>query len=249
MTRLRVVLHAHSDWSYDGRWSLDRLARLYRRLGADAVMMSEHDTGFAPDRYAEYRAACAAASRTGCPLVPGIEYSSPDNDIHLLVWGVPRFLGEHRPVIDTLRDVRAEGGVAILAHPVRRDAWRRISPDWLPLLDGIELWNRKSDGISWGREAQAMIAAHGLPATVGHDFHRPRQIWPLHQDFCLATRPATPEALETALVTALRRGESTPAAFLRPLRGDGTRPSRLPYPALEAARRRFRDIRNSLKRA
>jgi hypothetical protein len=249
MRRLRVVLHAHSDWSYDGHWPLPRIARLYGRLGIDAVMMTEHDSGFPPARFAEYRAACAEASTPRCTLVPGIEYSSPENDIHILSWGMRDFLGEHRPVLETLRALRAAGGVAVLAHPVRRAAWRQVTPEWLALLDGIELWNRKSDGISWGTEALDLIAAHGLPATVGHDFHRPRHLWPLSQQFTLPPLPdARPETLETALVAALRRGESRPMAFGRPLRGDGRRPSALPHPALERARRRLRDLRDGRRR-
>lgn len=142
---------------------------------------------------------------------------------------------------DNLRDVRAEGGVAILAHPIRRAVW-------LALLDGIELWNRKSDGISWGREALEMIATHGLPATVGHDFYRRRQIWPLSQRFDLSDAPDTADALGTALVLALRAGDSSPFAFGRRLRGDGGLPSRLPYPALERARCGLRDLRDRVWR-
>jgi len=48
MKPLRVVLHANSTWSYDGRWSLVGIARLYGALGVGAVMMTEHDTGFDP---------------------------------------------------------------------------------------------------------------------------------------------------------------------------------------------------------
>lgn len=239
MRSLRVVMHAHSVWSYDGRWPLDRIARLYGWLGADAVMMSEHDTGFDPSRFEGYRVACVEASTTRCRLVPGIEYSSPENDIHILTWGLDHFLGEHRPVIDTLRDVRALGGVSILAHPVRRKAWQKVQPEWLDLLDGIELWNRKSDGISWGVEAFALLRRSGLPAYVGHDFHRRRHVWPLHQAF---DRPAAGDDLEVALVAAMRKGDSVPTAFGRPLL-DGKRSLRsAPYPALERVRRGLRRL-------
>lgn len=239
MTRpLRVVMHAHSTWSYDGCLPLDRIARLYGRLGADAVMMTEHDTGFDPSRFHEYRDACAAASTARCTLVPGIEYSSPDNDIHILTWGLDRFLAEHRPVAETLQQVRALGGVSVLAHPVRRKAWQRIEPGWFTLLDGIELWNRKSDGLSWGTEALALIAQSGLPASVGHDFHRLRQIWPLHQRF---DRPRAGQGLETALVAAIRLGLSQPMAFGQPLLDGGSTPRPQVFPALERMRRGLRN--------
>ena len=209
---MRVVLHAHSDWSYDGRWPLERIARLYDALGVDAVMMTEHDTGFDPGAFDAYRAACAAASTRRCVLIPGIEYSSPDNDIHILTWGLDRFLAEHRPVSETLADVAAARGAAIFAHPVRRAAFAAFDPAWVPQLSGIELWNRKSDGIAWGQEAARLIAETGLPATVGQDFHRLRHLYPL------TMRVARPEGdLEAGLVAALRAGRLRPEAFRRPL--------------------------------
>jgi hypothetical protein len=236
-------MHAHSLWSYDGRWPLDRLAWIYGRLGADAVMMSEHDTGFDPSQFRDYQAACSKASTASCTLVPGIEYSSPDNDIHILTWGLERFLGEHRPVIDTLQEVQALGGVSILAHPIRRRAWQKLEPEWFDLLNGIELWNRKADGISWGIEALALIQRSGLPAFVGHDFHRIRQIWPMYQGF---ERPIAMsiamQDMERTLVSSIKQGKSTPIVFGRQLLGGESDPIPKLYPALERFRKSFRSL-------
>ena len=234
---MRVVLHAHSLWSYDGQWTLERIARVYGALGIDAVMMSEHDTGFDPARFPDYRAACAAASTARCTLIPGIEYSSENNDIHILTWGLDQFLAEHRPIPETLARVAEAGGAAVFAHPIRRAAFRQFDPAWVPHLSGIELWNRKSDGICWGPEAAQLITETGLPATVGQDFHRPRHMWPLSM-----VTPRPEGDLEAGLVAALRAGTMVPQAFRRPLlRADGT-PRAQPYGWMEAARRRLRDL-------
>ncbi|MEO9863464.1 MAG: hypothetical protein ABJO29_00660 [Yoonia sp.] len=239
MTQIRVVLHAHSTWSYDGRHRLRQIARLYGALGVRAVMMTEHDTGFAPDQFDAYRQACADASTKRCTLIPGIEYSSPDNRVHILTWGLDRFLGEHRPVLETLRDVQTAGGVAIFAHPIRQDAWQVFDPAWVPYLAGIELWNRKSDGITWGTRAQDLIALTGLPATVGHDFHRLRQVYPLTQRFDVDESAV----LEPQLVTALAKGNGNPQAF----RGDLSLSDTL-HPRLEQIRRKARDGLRRIKR-
>jgi hypothetical protein len=238
MGRQKVVMHAHSVWSHDGRWRLERIARVYGRLGARVVMMSEHDTGFMSDRFNEYREACADAITSDCTLVPGIEYSSPDNDIHVLTWGLAHFLGDGRPVMDTLRDARDLGGVTILAHPIRRNAWQKVKPEWLTLLNGIELWNRKSDGIAWGHEALKLIRQSDLPAYVGHDFHSPRQIWPLWQSFDLPL-DSRGRAMESVLVDRIKCGAATPYAFGRPLLDDRGAPRPAMLPTLEAARKRL----------
>lgn len=234
---MRVVLHAHSTWSYDGRWALPRIARVYGMLGVDAVMMSEHDTGFDPDRFGAYRAACADASTARCTLIPGIEYSSPDNDIHMLTWGLDHFLSEHAPVSETLSRVSEAGGAAIFAHPVRRDAFAAFDPAWVPYLSGIELWNRKSDGVTWGRAAETLIAQTGLPATVGQDFHRARHIYPL----TMKVDPPKGD-LEAGLVAALRAGQMLPQAFRRNLIGDGGDILAGPHDWLERRRVGLRDL-------
>lgn len=215
MTDLSVVMHCHSTWSYDGSWSLAGIARLFGGLGHHVVMMSEHDTGFDPQSFAAYRAACAAASTGRCTLVPGIEYSSPDNDIHILCWGLDAFLAEHRPVAETLERVAAAGGVAVLAHPVRREAWRAYDDRWTPLLSGVEIWNRKSDGIAPGERAMDLAARTGLPAVAGMDFHRARQIWSLSNR--VAAGGARPP--EAAVVSAIGAGALCPRSFGRPLLG------------------------------
>ncbi len=230
---LRVALHAHSVWSYDGTWSLAAIARLFGRLGYDAVMMTEHDTGFAPGRWAAYVAACAEASTPRCRLVPGIEYSSPDNAVHVLTWGVGRFLAEHRPVAETLAAVAEAGGAAVLAHPARRAAWSLYEPGWTPRLHGIELWNRKTDGLAPGAEAVRLLGETGLPATVGVDFHRARHLWPLAQ----RVEVAAGAGLEAGLVAALREGRSRPTVFGRAIRLAAGRPDTPVSAALERARR------------
>lgn len=232
MKQIRVVLHAHSTWSYDGHHSLDHIAQLYGALGVRAVMMTEHDTGFDPDTFTPYSQACADASTARCTLIPGIEYSSPDNRVHLLTWGVDRFLGEHRPVLDTLYDVKAAGGVAIFAHPVRQDAWDIFDPTWVPYLSGIEIWNRKSDGITWGAQAQRLIAQTGLPATVGHDFHKHRHMYPLTQQFRVdLSAPLAPQ-----LIASLASGRSLAQVFRRPINLSSTL-----HPRLETVRQRLRN--------
>jgi hypothetical protein len=180
MARARAVAHVHSDWSYDGSWTLRDLARAFERRGYAAVLMAEHDNGFDERRWADYRAACAEASTDATTLVPGIEYSDPDNIVHIPVWGDIPFLGEGLETGELLRLVEQEGGIAVLAHPQRRGAWRRLEPDWLDRLCGVELWNRKYDGYAPNDTAAELLRGHtDLVPFVGLDFHTARQFHPL----------------------------------------------------------------------
>ncbi len=202
---MRVAAHVHSDWSYDGSWSLGDLARLFGRLRYDAVLMSEHDRGFDGDRWREYATACSDASKNGALLVPGIEYSDAANAAHVLVWGADDFLGEGLETVDMLRAARAASATAVLAHPARRRVHERVEPEWLELLDGIEIWNRKYDGIAPSADAFDLLAREArLRPFVGFDFHRARQLYPISMTFDGRTG-RDPDAVFEALSNAAYR--------------------------------------------
>jgi hypothetical protein len=204
--KVRVAAHVHSDWSDDGAWSLDAIARAFSRRGYHAVLMSEHDHGFTPSRWSAYRAACADASANGILLVPGIEYEDGDNVVHTPVWGdATPFLGASRPTLELLRAAANEGAVSVFAHPWRRDALSRYRPEWAPLLSAVEIWNRRYDGIAPHPEAMALIRQHALRPFVSLDFHTRRQFFPLSMSMRI-TDPLS----ASALVDAIRSGRCRP---------------------------------------
>ena len=179
MRTVKAVAHIHSEWSYDARWDLSDLARSFRRRGCSVVLASEHDRGFSAERLAQYRDACAAASDDRVVIVPGVEYSDADNRTHVLVWGDLPFLGESLSTGELLQKVEALDGIAVLAHPWRKDAWRDFNPAWTSRLYGIELWNRKSDGWCPDARVTAILAGSALVPFASLDFHRSRQFFPL----------------------------------------------------------------------
>jgi hypothetical protein len=173
-----AACHLHSSWSYDGSWPIDALAREFGRRGYRVMMMTEHENGFTHARYAEFTAECARVSSESMYVFPGMEYSDPENRVHVLVWGVP-FLGEGLRTEELLEVVAARGGVAVFAHPSRRAAWECFSPKWANSLLGIEAWNRKYDGWAPGRNASPLLQAGSQVPFVGLDFHTARQFFPL----------------------------------------------------------------------
>jgi hypothetical protein len=233
---VRAAVHVHSDWSYDGSWSLEALAREFGRRGYGAVLMAEHDRGFDDDRWRAYRQECAAASASGALLVPGIEYSDRANLVHVAIWGDLPFLGEGRPTAELLADAVAEGGAAMFAHPERRQAWRLLEEIAVSDLVGIEVWNRKYDGWAPGRRGSELCEGHaGVAPFFGLDFHTRRQFHPMGMliDVVGAQSPAS-------MVEALCAGRCRPFAYgidgMRLMRGPGYSLSR----SAEASRRLLR---------
>lgn len=200
MKSVHAVVHIHSDWSYDGRWSLGRLVSLFAKFGVGALLMSEHTHAFDSDKWKKYKQACEAASTDRTRIVAGLEYSDEQNLIHTMVWGDLPFLGETRPVDGLLRQVRELGGVAVLAHPSRRDAWKEFQPSWLDYVSGVEVWNRKTDGWCPSAETLAWIDLHhaSVPHFVGLDFHNVRQLYPLTMELRVE------DDVETGALDAMR---------------------------------------------
>ena len=153
-----AACHVHSQWSYDGSWSLDALSARFSLRGYRLLMMTEHDRGFTADRLKQYREACSQASSNKILVMPGIEYSDATNRVHVLVWGPVPFLGEGLPTSEMLEAVHAANGLAVLAHPSRREAWKSFEPSWADRLLGIEVWNRKYDGWAPSQTAPALLA-------------------------------------------------------------------------------------------
>jgi hypothetical protein len=174
-----AACHVHSKWSYDGSWTLEALSAKFSRRGCRVLMMTEHDSGFTAPRWDEYREACAQASSEKILVLPGMEYSDAANRVHVLVWGPVPFLGEGLPTSEMLDAVRAAGGLAVLAHPSRRDAWKSFEPSWGDRVLGIEMWNRKYDGWAPSQTAPGLLHMADAIPFVGLDFHTQRQSFPL----------------------------------------------------------------------
>jgi hypothetical protein len=218
MTTIRAAFHVHSEWSYDAEIPLPEIAALFRGRHCEAVFMCEHDRGFDAERFQAYVEACREASLPDGPLlVPGIEYASPDDRVHVPVWGPVPFLGEGVPTTELLRTVDAHEGAAVLAHPVRRDAWQIFEPEWLALSKGIEIWTRKWDGWAPNPRACRMATEAGLVGVGALDLHQAHQLFPLSMELELehspqapldAPREGRPDGLLSveACVEALRQG-------------------------------------------
>ena len=174
-----AVCHVHSNWSYDGSWSLSELVDKVRRSGCRVLMMTEHDRGFTAERFSEYRRVCANASSEDILVVPGIEYSDSANRVHVLTWGPVPFLGEGLVTEELLKSVKGAGGVAVMAHPSRKKAWECFASEWDGQLLGVEVLNRKYDGWAPSQTASDLISRIDAVPFVGLDFHTQRQSFPL----------------------------------------------------------------------
>jgi hypothetical protein len=206
--RIRAACHVHSDWSYDGKWSLPEIAAGFSRRGYQVVMITEHDQGFDESRRQKHREACRQASTEKILLVPGIEYSDVSNTLHFLVWDNVPFIGTGLTADEILKAAQNTGAIVVFAHPSRRNAWKLFDPAWADKLAGIEVWNRKTDGWAPSRDAWPLLRGLRAQPFVGMDFHDPRQF------FSLATIMEVESSIsEETVLAAIRAGRCASEAF------------------------------------
>ncbi len=208
VSTLRLAAHIHSSFSDDCDWPLERIVRLLQCAGYHGALVCEHDRGMTNEHWRRIRLECDRLTQAGFLTIPGIEYQDPSHTVHVPVYGDIPFLGSSPHVADVLRRAADHGGVSVIAHPARRDAFRTIREEWLDAATGIEIWNRKYDGIRPNAWAMNQTYKHELVRFVSLDFHGPRQFFPL-----ALTVPADGAASSVEILAMIRSGASRPSAL------------------------------------
>ncbi|MGH7629368.1 MAG: PHP domain-containing protein [Gemmatimonadales bacterium] len=145
MTNGRTVgiVHVHSDYSHDGRDSLEVLQLFAAKRGIAFVGLTEHAEDFDAARFDRYREHCRRASVGGVRLLPGLEFRFEGfPGLHLLVLGLGAWI-EPRTPEELVAIVPRASGFSILAHP--RLARYRVPDAVAAAIDGIEVWNAAYD--------------------------------------------------------------------------------------------------------
>ncbi len=156
------VLHVHSTYS-DGTATVAELLAGARMVGADAVLLTDHDS-------LQARRDGWEGMHAGVLLLVGIEISP--NEGHYLAFGVTHEIPHTgRSALEIAEAVRAAGGIGFAAHPFSTGghmlipalARRIVPPHGWPALDdprgydGLELWSLTTDAAEgWRTPAEAL---------------------------------------------------------------------------------------------
>ena len=171
--RVRGALHIHSTLSHDGTMTISQLAEWYRARRYQFIAMGEHSQDLSEERIECLNQLSAENSDGEFRIFPGIEFSCREG-IHIFAPGVTSLIRETDPVA-VAREVRAQGGFSILAHP-QRLKWS-CPREVLRAVDAVEFWNVGYDGKflpprNAPQEFRKMKEINPqLLAVAGHDLH------------------------------------------------------------------------------
>ncbi len=111
--KMLIDLHTHTTpRSDDSYLKPDELIAQAKRIGLDAICLTEHDRFWDDEKITEL------GQRHGLLVLPGVEITT--EEAHLLVFGLNKYVfGMHR-ASSVKRLVDEVGGAIIVAHPYRR---------------------------------------------------------------------------------------------------------------------------------
>ncbi len=164
-------LHCHTDASKDSPADIRRTARVAKRRGLDGIAVTDHNKIYKGPLMVE-----------GIDIIPGCEVTMKDGG-HLLAYFVKEEITPRLRLKETVAEVKAQGGYAVLAHPLRNDhGWIRKSggkdmavDKALGILDGLESGNASVPDEEMARVSK-MAREAGIIETAGSDLHMPGQV-------------------------------------------------------------------------
>ena len=133
------IVHVHTDYSHDGRDSVEHLRDVALERGISFIGLTDHAEDVSVGQFEDLVARCRASSDGRLTIIPGLEYRFAGfPGLHLLALGLSRRIDPVTP-----GQFVAEAGTAarftIAAHP---GLFNYRMPDIVAdAIDAIEVWN------------------------------------------------------------------------------------------------------------
>ncbi len=170
MSKLKVDMHTHSEYSPDSRTPLRVQAAAVKAAGLHVVCATDHNTIEGALRLRELA--------DGFRVIVGEEVSTRDGEIIglFLEKAIPRGLTAE----ETIAHIHDQGGLVSVPHPfsrnrrfhIRRSVLERVWKD----IDCIEVFNAREAFTSDNLRAAAFAKEKEIPGAVGSDAHRASEI-------------------------------------------------------------------------
>ncbi|HEY9448937.1 MAG TPA: PHP domain-containing protein [Gemmatimonadaceae bacterium] len=168
----------HSDYSHDGKDSLEVLRETCVARGIRFIGMTDHAEDLVPEEFEEYRQQCAELSGADVRLIPGLEFRfAGHHGLHLLALDLREWITPTTPA-EFFEQTRSTARMTVLAHPTL--AHYRIPQVVLDHIDAIEVWNGNyntrylPDPRSMRLVSELRRGRPNMVATVGLDQHDSR---------------------------------------------------------------------------
>ena len=162
--RAFIDLHCHTNASFD--CLAEAVVRAAARRGLTHLAITDHDR-------IEGALRARDAAPDGLTVIVGEEVRTADGDLIALF--LDRAVAPGRPALETIAEVRAQGGLVGIPHPFDRYRGSMLKDPGLEavggLVDWVEAHNARVVGGSANDRAAAFAGELGLPGVAVSDAH------------------------------------------------------------------------------
>jgi 3',5'-nucleoside bisphosphate phosphatase len=212
--------HLHSDFS-DGELTIPQLVDLMGQNNVGAIAITDHlceektflgkaarwlDKTLTKATFPAYMELLRSEKERAWKqyrmlVIPGVEITknsfSHNDSAHILALDIQDYINPDNPLRDILLDIKAQGGLAIAAHPVytgkSEHQTRLLWNQRQDLINEIDLWE-----VASGPRLFPEVQKSSLKKIANSDLHRPEQLRSWKTRF---TCEKHPDAIKEALLT------------------------------------------------
>lgn len=163
---MKFDLHVHSSHSGDSKNRIEEVLDACVVKGLSGLAIMDHNS-LEGSRYA------LSLKRDDILIIPGMEISSAKG--HILAYNVHEEVPRELDVAETIDLIRAQGGIAVAAHPYRM--WSGLGEEVTLAndFDAIEIHNGRSTH-NHNDLAAKLAVKMCKPFTAGSDSHEPSTV-------------------------------------------------------------------------
>ena len=197
--RAFIDLHCHTSASFDSLAQPGAVVRAATRRGLTHLAITDHDRIDGALRARD-------AAPDGLTVIVGEEVRTADGDLIALF--LQRAVAPGRPVIETIAEVREQGGLVGIPHPFDRFRGSVLKDGRLEtmgrLVDWVEAHNARVVGGKGNERAAEFAREMGLPGVAVSDAHTTLEVGVAYT--VLEGDPSTPDGLRAALAGLVSTG-------------------------------------------
>ncbi|WP_435179951.1 CehA/McbA family metallohydrolase [Halorussus sp. AFM4] len=191
--------HVHSEGSYDGHEPVELLLAQAADIGLDGIVVTDHDA------IGESLRAAELAPEYGLVGIPGVEVSTAAG--HLLAIGVEERPEPHRPLDETVAEIRDAGGAAVVPHPFQRTR-HGVRKGRITDCDAIEVYNAWIFTGYRNRRARQFAARNDYPGVAASDAHSAKYLGRAYTELTVEGVSSKAEVDRDRIVEALAEGNA-----------------------------------------
>lgn len=161
---MKIDMHCHSKYSYDGNSEPIDVLNSAKKKGLDGIAITEHNN---IDSWGEYK---IAAQKTGMQIIFGEEVKTKQGDV--LAYFIINPIKKGLDAKDTIDLIHQQGGLAVIAHPFHPfEGFKDNLKDYIDMIDGIEVFNARCPFSKANKLAIDFAKKNNLAQIGGSDAH------------------------------------------------------------------------------